>query len=171
MAQPISKPLLCAAALLWAAPVLAQAPQPNCQSDPVYSQFDFWVGEWEVATPGGDHAGHNSISKRDGGCLILEEWSSAGGGSGTSVNFYDPVAGLWRQIWISPGEIIDYSGGLNAEGEMVLEGSITPRGGDPAPFRGIWTPLEDGRVRQHFEQYDADEDAWITWFTGVYTPA
>ena len=36
------------------------------------------------------------------------------------------------------------------------------------PFRGRWTPLEDGRVRQLFQQQD-DEGVWQTWFDGYYS--
>jgi hypothetical protein len=32
----------------------------------------------------------------------VENWTGAQGGTGTSLNFYSPVAGLWRQVWVSP---------------------------------------------------------------------
>jgi hypothetical protein len=38
-----------------------------------------------------------------------------------------------------------------------------------APFRGLWTLLPDGRVRQFFEQYDKDSESWAPWFEGFYT--
>ena len=38
------------------------------------------------------------------------------------------------------------------------------------PFRGTWTPLEDGVVRQHFEQSGDDGATWTTWFDGYYHP-
>ncbi len=52
---------------------------------------------------------------------------------------------------------------------MLLEGTITYRDGRTAPFRGVWTPLKDGGVRQHFDEYNADEGVWKPWFTGLYT--
>ncbi|MEQ8859992.1 MAG: hypothetical protein RIC56_15215 [Pseudomonadales bacterium] len=139
---------------------------PACDSAP-YRAFDFWVGSWEVTVPDGRPAGSNVIERAQGGCLLLERWRGNDGTTGTSMNVYDPAAGQWRQLWVSPGTLIDIAGGLR-DGNMVLEGTITYfEGPRTLPFRGTWTPLEDGRVRQFFEQADAD-GAWTPWFDGIY---
>jgi len=169
------KTILTAAALALAAGGASaqQAPQ-GCDDYDTHGQFDFWVGEWNVyAEESGDFGGVNSITKTSKGCLLLEQWTSAGGGDSTSMNFVDPDTGQWRQVWMGANNFIDYAGGLNEAGEMVLEGHITyfsDEGERSAPFRGVWTPLEDGTVRQHFEQQD-EEGAWSPWFTGIYKPA
>ena len=97
-------------ALPASAPALAQsqqpAPPPPCQED-VYGDFDFWLGTWDVTTPAGQTAGVNVISELENGCLLLEEWTSAGGGTGQSYNFYDPGLKKWRQIWVSGGATSD----------------------------------------------------------------
>jgi len=41
--------------------------------------------------------------------------------------------------------------------------------GVTAPFRGLWTPQPDGRVRQFFEQSDDGGKTWKPWFEGFYT--
>lgn len=159
----------CIAASCASAPSVATAqpaPPPPCEDD-IYRQFDFWLGEWEV-TAGGQIAGHNKISSRENGCLVLEEWTSAGGGSGQSYNFYDPGMKKWRQVWVSGFATIDYAGGLNADGQMVLEGEIAYRAGNTAPFKGVWTLNDDGTVTQHFTQYDAEKQQWADWFIGLY---
>lgn len=99
----------------------------------------------------------------------MENWTSTQGGTGTSLNFYSPVAERWRQVWVSPGTIIDISGGLRGV-DMVLEGSIAYAGPELAiyPFRGTWSPLPDGRVRQFFEEA-REPDVWKPWFEGFYT--
>lgn len=152
-----------------AVPAMAQpAPPPGCVED-VHDDFDFWVGEWNVYAPdGGPYQGHNSIVKTHGGCLIAEHWQGARGSAGDSMNFYDPLIAAWRQVWVSRGAFIDYTGGLDETGAMVLEGEIFyPGRGTRAPFRGTWTLLEDGTVRQHFQQQDA-EGNWADWFVGIY---
>ncbi len=69
------------------------------------------------------------------------------------------------------GYSIDYTGGLNAAGEMVLTGEIHGyRAARSSPFRGTWSLNADGSVRQFFEQYDAEEEAWKVWFDGKYVP-
>ncbi len=148
----------------------APAPAPPC-SDPVFHEFDFWVGEWDVYGPKGNLAGTNSIRKEEYGCLLTEHWVNTGGQTGQSYNFVDLATGKWRQVWVSAGATIDYSGGLNDAGEMVLEGNIGYGAGQPgngAKFRGTWTPNEDGSVTQYFQQYDDKKGEWTDWFTGTY---
>jgi hypothetical protein len=148
--------------------------QDNSQPAPcggeAFKQFDFWIGNWDVTTPDGNLAGENLITSEENGCLILERWQSANGGTGQSYNFYNPATEKWRQVWISQGGMIDYEGGLTESGSMKLEGTITNVAtGLQAPFTGEWTPNEDGTVTQYFEQYDAETEQWNPWFSGLYT--
>lgn len=132
--------------------------------------FDFWVGEWEVANTAGQVVGTNSIQSAEGGCVLVERWSGGNGSTGMSLNFYDPARDRWVQQWVAPGgTLIDVEGGLNADGEMVLVGTLTTVTGEVSPFRGTWTPLPDGRVRQFFEQSNDDGATWTPWFTGLYS--
>lgn len=144
-------------------------PPPPCVGD-AYHQFDFWVGEWSVAATNGQFAGTNSITREEGGCLILETWTSANGTTGQSYNYYNPDAQKWRQVWVSAGALIDYEGGLTDAGSMELVGTITYHAtAQSAAFKGEWTPNADGTVTQHFEQYNAETEEWGAWFTGIYT--
>jgi len=162
---------LCAATGAHAQDASGDAAKPAPCSDPAFSQFDFWVGEWDVFVPEGKRAGSNSIQKEEYGCLLVERWTSASGTTGQSYNFVDLETGKWRQVWVSAGATIDYVGGLNDDGAMVLEGTIGYGEGKPgngAKFRGTWTPNDDGTVTQYFQQYDPDKKEWTDWFTGIY---
>ncbi len=140
-----------------------------CNHDPRFREFDFWVGEWEVTTAAGAVAGTNRISREELGCTLIERWSGATGGTGTSLNYFDPVSGNWVQHWVGVGVIIDIGGGLRGE-SMVLEGHVHYIGsGETRPFRGTWTPLDDGRVRQLFEESQDEDKSWRPWFEGFYT--
>ena len=157
--------LACGGAIAQDAPA---APAGPCD-DEAYHQFDFWVGDWEVTDRAGQLQGTNSITREEGGCLLVERWTSAAGNTGQSYNFYSPVNDEWRQVWVSAGLIIDYTGGLTETGSMKLTGTIVyHQSGTRAPFTGEWTPNPDGSVTQHFEQYSADKDEWVEWFTGIY---
>ncbi|WP_417489331.1 hypothetical protein [Maricaulis sp.] len=166
-----TKMLLASSLMALALPAVAGAQQtpPTGCSEAVHDDFDFWVGQWNVYAPGGGaYQGQNSIVKTHGGCLVTEHWTGAGGSTGQSMNFHDPLVGAWRQVWVSQSSFIDYTGGLNADGAMVLTGEIhNVANGSRAPFTGVWTPLEDGSVRQHFRQSDA-EGNWSDWFVGIY---
>ncbi len=146
---------------------LSAAQESPCATA-AHRAFDFWVGDWEVFLADGSKAGENRISVREGGCLLLEEWQGAAGGTGTSMNYYDPSAGHWVQVWMGAGSLIRISGGL-VEGSMLLTGEIVDvRSRQSGPFRGKWTPMEDGRVRQFFEQSADGGASWRPWFEGFY---
>ena len=146
------------------------ANQTPCQKDVNYQAFDFWLGEWQVTNKQGVVQGTNSITKSDDGCLIHERWTSAQGNKGYSSNYYNPITKLWAQRWVSAGSVIEYTGGSEKPGQMSLEGMIYyQQNGLQAKFRGTWSLLEDGRVRQFFEQYNADKEEWSVWFEGFYS--
>src|SRR5262249_3852560 len=132
-----------ALALMLAPAALAQtppqAPPPRCV-EPVYRQFDFWIGEWDVFAPnGGPKVGESSVTSAESGCLIIERWSGAKGGKGQSYNLYDAGQKKWRQLWVSPTEQTDYAGALDAKGAMVLEGVSQQAKGSTQRSRGTWT--------------------------------
>ncbi len=156
--------------LLTSGVAYAQQKPFDCEGSSPHRQFDFWLGEWEVHNAAGELQGHNLIGKVQRGCALSEQWRSVRGGTGQSLNWYDPGSGQWHQLWLDAGaSIIDISGGLQDDGSMLLVGTIRYlNAGTQHPFRGRWTPLEDGRVRQFFEQQD-DEGEWQTWFEGFYT--
>lgn len=165
-----------AAVLLAAPPVLAQGgPPPVCEENDQFHAFDFWVGDWDVYSNDENrtHFGTNSVTRLARDCLIMEHWRAAGGGRGYSMNFFDAVTGAWRQVWVANGHSIDYQGGLDDQGRMVLEGKIHYYAtGVELPFRGTWTPKEDGTVIQFFEQYDPETETWKAWSANglLYVP-
>lgn len=140
-----------------------------CEHDEAFAEFDFWIGEWEVYVAGGAFAGNNSIRRAERGCVVLENWKSASGGSGSSINYVDKISGEWVQIWNSEsGSQINIRGGKSNEG-MLLVGTIHyVANGTTFPFRGLWTALDDGRVRQYFEQSTDEGSTWAPWFEGFY---
>jgi hypothetical protein len=145
-------------------------PQFPCEQDSAFAAFDFWVGTWDVHTADGKFVGSNDIKRAQRGCVLIENWSSAGGGSGMSINYLDKTTDEWVQIWNDgSGSQINIRGGMTDEG-MLLVGTIHyVAKGTTAAFRGLWTPLPDGRVRQFFEQSNDDGETWSPWFEGFYT--
>ena len=142
-----------------------------CRFEPEYRRFDFWVGDWEVTTPDGRVAGSNSIQKAADGCMLLENWTSAGGGTGKSINFFDPATKKWVQTWIdSGGGVISAAGGLE-NGAMRLFGTHILKSGERRPFRMTFSPLPNGHVRQFLEESTDEGKSWSVWFDGDYAPS
>jgi hypothetical protein len=139
------------------------ATPPPCQ-EPERRQFDFWLGDWEVATADGTVRGRNVIESIEGGCALRESYVTGRGYSGTSYNFFDPVRKLWHQTWIdNQGSPLYLDGNFEA-GRMVLRGDL---GGTLQ--RITWTPLADGRVRQLWESSTDGGSTWTTAFDGYYS--
>jgi Tetratricopeptide repeat len=139
-----------------------------CEFEPRYQQFDFWLGDWDVFNPAGTQVGTNTIQKIAGGCALLENWESVTGGNGTSLNFFDASEGKWVQNWADgSGEVIRKEGEFK-DGAMRLEGYLIHRDGTKSRYRGTWTPLPDGRVRQFLEVSPDGGKTWNTWFDGYY---
>jgi hypothetical protein len=144
-----------------------QKPPAPC-ADPHYRDFDFWVGDWEVADAKGTRQGHNRVERIEGGCAIQENWTGAGGMTGRSLNTYRPSAGTWHQTWVSSqGALLLLDGRFDGR-SMILGGpSPNPEGGT-LHNRITWTPLPDGRVRQLWEQSPDGKSAWRVVFDGYY---
>jgi hypothetical protein len=140
-----------------------------CESEPEARDFDFWIGRWEVREPDGTLVGTDTIEKRDGGCSIVERYEGAGGSSGTSMSFYLPSRGEWRQVWTgSGGTMFDITGKV-VDGSMRMEGQVEYiEGNRVVAFRGSWTQAADGRVRQRLEEFDLGAQTWIVWFDGFF---
>ena len=146
-----------------------QQPPAKACADAAFRQFDFWVGEWEVRDAEGKPVGRNSIALEQNGCVLVERWTSALGGTGMSMNHYDPLAQSWRQHWVGLGIILEMRGGLS-DGAMVLEGPLQYVAQNRVTsLRGVWTPLPDGRVRQRFTESSDDGKTWTEWFDGYYS--
>ncbi len=143
-------------------------PKPKPCSDAAYRQFDFWIGTWRV-TAGGKYAGTNRIESILGGCALRENWEGAGGGQGTSLNFFDNTDGRWHQTWIDASGGALYLAGSFADGAMRLEGEAPASGDQPATrHRIVWTAHADGTVRQLWESQTAGSESWQVSFDGSY---
>jgi hypothetical protein len=140
----------------------APKPPPGCTA-PEHRAFDFWVGTWNV-TVNGKPAGTNRITSDLKGCVLVEEWKSAAGNRGTSLNFYDRNTKSWHQTWMDEGgNALHLKGGLR-DGRMVMENV------DSAPVRQriTWSQEPGGRVRQLWESSKDGGKSWTTAFDGLY---
>lgn len=132
---------------------------------PGFHEFDFWIGEWVATDQSGTTVqGTSSITSVVSGCTIREQWTS-GGGIGYSLNMYDPTRDDWTQVWMDDSGLeLHLTGGI-VDGAMILTGLIGSQ-----IQRVTWTPLEGGRVRQHWEVSNNDGSTWSTSFDGYYRP-
>ena len=153
-------------------PAPTPAQQPKCEGE-AYDAFDFWVGEWDVYPAGSQQkVAQSKIERLYNGCAVRENWMPFSGGSGGSLNAYDPATGLWHQTWIgsAPGDVVFVGGPV--DGAMVINGYWAGAlGPGTNPLQRIsYTLQDDGSVRQHGE---ASKDHGLTWSTNfdlIYRP-
>ena len=141
-------------------------PPPACVAAD-FRQFDFWLGKWKVIDPKGQQVGTSEISRQSEGCAIREQWTSAFGKGGMSINYYDPTEKKWHQDWVGgDGTILHLRGNLK-DGAMVLIGES--KGAKGTIINRInWTALPDGKVKQKWDTSTNTGKSWTTSFVGLY---
>ena len=148
----------------------ARAPTP-CASVPERHRFDFWIGEWTVTGPSGSGpAGSSSIQSVSGGCALLENWSSANGGHGKSLNAYNPVVGQWQQYWIGQdGNPTEFRESSWVGSSIVFRAHVPATGNSPATeMRLTFTPVDSNTVRQLGESSTDGGATWKTTYDLLY---
>ena len=100
---------------------IAQTPpvQKPCSASEA-SQFDFWVGNWQLTWNDTSH-GTNKINKILDGCGVQENfYDPAMNYKGQSWSVYNQNAKQWQQTWVdNQGGYIALTGGMTGD-SMVL---------------------------------------------------
>jgi len=139
----------------------------NPCSLPVFRQFDFWVGNWEVFSTTGKKAGDSKISILLDSCVILEEWTSASSQqgltySGKSFNTYNVATKQWQQTWVdNTGNTTEFLRGTGSDGKIVYYADkvMDPKGKN-FMRRLTFTKLSNDKVRQFGERSDDKGKTW-----------
>lgn len=149
---------------------LTRAQQPGEKPKPCgkeHRQFDFWVGEWDVTAQGRKVAA-SRISLLEGGCIVLEEYSQPDGYTGRSFNFYNPVLGKWRQVWVDRGGNVSEFSGEYKDGAMRYEGASYPLGQAKVLRRMILFDLGPDKVRQLSYRSTDEGQTWQVNYDFLY---
>ena len=131
-------------------------------SAPEASQFDFWVGDWNLTWNDSLH-GTNHIEKLYGNCTIHENFKDPRSNFlGQSWSVYNPVAKLWQQTWIdNQGGYIVLTG--NKEGNSIIlktQERATPNG--KRQMRMVYENITPNSFDWKWEQ---STDSGISWKT------
>ncbi|MFT3682041.1 MAG: hypothetical protein QM791_17330 [Ferruginibacter sp.] len=161
-------------ACLLLATLLIKAQSLPC-SNPVYRQFDFWLGEWEAFNVSGNKAGDSKISVMLDSCIILEEWTSTAVTNGLhyagkSYNTYNAAKQKWQQYWVdNTGGVTEYFNGRFVNGVMILEtDNIKQADSTNKIMKMTFTKLAADKVRQHGESSTDNGKTWKTDFDLEY---
>ena len=143
-------------------------PRSPCPADANRHRFDFWIGEWNVETKDGKPAGRSSIQAISGGCGLLENWTDLNGGTGKSINAYNPAIGTWQQFWVGEfGAVTEYRES-EWRGDTLSFRATSRVNGKSIALRLSFTPLPDGSVRQFGEQSPDSGRTWTPTYEFFY---
>lgn len=163
-------------ALLFATMALAstasaqQETSPPC-SQPEASQFDFWLGEWELEW-GEDGRGRNVITRALEDCVIVEDFDGtpAIGLRGRSVSVFDAQSGQWRQTWVdNQGGYLDFSGAFSNSRMVLMRAAMLD--GQQVLQRMVWYDIGDDSLRWNWERSDDGGASWEVLWEIRYTRA
>lgn len=137
------------------------APPHPCRDDANRHKFDFWIGEWEVTAVNGTVVGHSVVQPISGGCGLLENWTDTQGGTGKSINAYNPVLQHWQQFWVGEyGAVTEYRDSEWHGDTLVFHSEGRTQNGQPMLQRLSFVLRGDGTVRQFGE---VSLDGGKTW--------
>ncbi len=138
-------------------------------SNPVYRQFDFWLGEWEAFGKNGQKAGDSKITLILDSCVILEEWASASlqqglRYAGKSFNTYNSATKQWQQTWVdNVGGTNEYLIGKFENNQIIYSSTPFKFNKDSMAIRKMtFTNLSKEKLRQHGQ---ISKDNGLTWST------
>jgi hypothetical protein len=155
---------------------LAQSAPPAC-TQPEFSQFDFWVGEWNAAWPGNKpdevQHGRNTIRKVLGNCVVQEQFD--GGDAlplrGMSVSTYVPAQKKWKQTWVdNQGAYLDFTGELSGAQMVLSRHAINPKG-QAIEQRMVYKNIKPDAFDWSWEQSTDGGKSWTVAWPIHYTRA
>jgi hypothetical protein len=139
----------------------SQQPTKPCP-EAEQKQFDFWVGEWDLTTPGQGGGGVNRIERVFDGCVIEENFTGGPANPlvGMSVSRFDPGAKKWKQTWVdNQGAYLDFTGEFK-DGEMILQREATDASGSRFLQRMVWKNISSNELDWSWE---SSKDQGKTW--------
>jgi len=153
---------------------LAKEVQHNATpcEDPEFKQFDFWIGDWDVASSAdGVHRGSSHISKVMGGCVVWENWSSTGSPYfGKSYNTWNPNLKRWEQYWVDNTAGVMFFHGSLKDGVMDYWTDEVPQPSGEKLMRHLqFFNLAPDKVRQFSQGSTDGGKTWHIEYDFVYT--
>lgn len=147
---------------------LADRQKRPCMYSAEARQFDFWLGDWDVYNLAGQKTGTNSVYSFANGCALMENWTSALGNDGKSINYFDASTNKWYQHWMgSTGGALRYEGNFKNDA-MRFEGFTIDKEGKKTLQKLTFFKLDENTVRQLAETSNDDGKTWTTTYDFKY---
>jgi hypothetical protein len=133
------------------------------------SEFDFWLGEWDLSWGDGQRA-TNSVYRDFDNRVIVENFDGRPSSElqGMSVSTFDVDEGCWRQTWVdNSGSYLDFRGEFR-DGQMDLRTERTVDGRRTL-LRVRWFDIAQESLSWAWERSDDGGRTWESLWQLAYT--
>jgi hypothetical protein len=133
------------------------------------SEFDFWLGEWDLSWGDGQRA-TNSVYRDFDNRVIVENFDGRPSSElqGMSVSTFDVDEGCWRQTWVdNRGSYLDFRGEFR-DGQMDLRTERTVDGRRTL-LRVRWFDIAQESLSWAWERSDDGGRTWESLWQLAYT--
>lgn len=134
-------------------------------SAPESSQFDFWLGNWNLTYNDTVHAS-NEITKELEGCVIYEHFKDPSGGlNGYSWSVYNVTTKQWQQTWVDDqGGYIVLKGTMQNGVMTLMTDPFVNKKGVKVQNRMIYYNIADKSFDWNWESTQDDGKNWsVNW--------
>jgi hypothetical protein len=148
-------------------PVSAQPAPSNLK--PLYHQFDFWLGQWDVYKYSTDTlVGKSHIESIIDSVGLLENYRvTEGSYTGKSISKYNPAEKRWEQYWVDSAGLTLFMTGKLTDHKMVMNDAMHGEA-QKVLNQIVWEPMENGSVRQTWSVSKDGGKNWTVVFDGEY---
>lgn len=136
------------------------------------SEFDFWVGNWELNWEYNDSTkGHgiNRIAKKLDDKVLQENFEALDTGpysgfKGTSISVFNPANKTWHQAWAdNQGGYFNFAGDVG-EGERIFKATVKQPDGKNLELRMRFYDIEENSLTWDWEQSTDGGKNWtLRW--------
>jgi tetratricopeptide (TPR) repeat protein len=140
--------------------------------DAEFHEFDFWLGDWDVASAAtGVQQGSSHVAKEMGGCVVWENWTSAGGPYfGKSYNTWNVNLKRWEQYWVdNAAGVIFFHGGIKDSVMDYWTDDVHQTAGGTLLRHLQFFNLGPGKVRQFSQGSNDGGKTWHVEYDLIYT--
>jgi hypothetical protein len=155
--------------LFLAAPAFAAPDPDSCVTNKESRQFDFWLGEWNIAYPGAPGGSASKVYLDLDKCLIIESWDGGEGHMGKNIFAYSSNDKSWRGMFADNRGRVHVFEGKVAQDSAEFFGPSRGPNGETVLNRLKVVRLAPDKVEQTWEKSSDNGATWTSLFRLEYS--
>jgi hypothetical protein len=139
-----------------------------CGASTESRQFDFWLGDWTIAAPGGSSSSSSKVSLSLDQCLLVEKWDGGKGHAGENMFAYSVDDKSWYGMFAdNMGRAHVFTGHVMS-GVAEFDGTNRGPNGERVLDKVKVVRMAPNKVEQTWEKSTDNGATWTTVFRGEY---